>query len=198
MPAPLGDVVEAYERLLCGLWLSGLRLGEALNLRWDDTSEAMSLHVDGRNSVFRIPGGTDKSKKARICPTVPDFVEFIAPMQEARGNVFPGIAGDVDHVSKRICKMGKKAGVWFDNGKAASAHDLRRSMATRWANLVSIFILKELMRHADISTTQKYYLGKDAAKATAFDAVQPPKTGGNVPKVSQSEVLPELKALFEQ
>jgi integrase len=50
--------------------------------------------------------------------------------------------------------------------KYASAHDLRRAFGLRWAARVMPQILMQLMRHEDISTTMKYYVGKEA-EATA-------------------------------
>jgi integrase len=50
--------------------------------------------------------------------------------------------------------------------KFASAHDLRRAFGFRWAMKVMPVVLKELMRHADIGTTMKYYVGQNA-EATA-------------------------------
>jgi integrase len=50
--------------------------------------------------------------------------------------------------------------------KYASAHDLRRAFGLRWAARVMPQILMQLMRHEDISTTMRYYVGKEA-EATA-------------------------------
>jgi hypothetical protein len=44
--------------------------------------------------------------------------------------------------------------------KYASAHDLRRAFGLRWAARVMPQILMQLMRHEDISTTMKFYVGK--------------------------------------
>jgi hypothetical protein len=46
--------------------------------------------------------------------------------------------------------------------KYASAHDLRRSFGTRWAKKKMPAILQKLMRHANISTTEKYYMTLEA------------------------------------
>ena len=50
--------------------------------------------------------------------------------------------------------------------KFASAHDLRRSFGERWALRVMPQVLMELMRHEDIQTTLRYYVGRNA-QATA-------------------------------
>lgn len=70
--------------------------------------------------------------------------------------------------SEAISRIGKRAGVKVnaDTGKCASAHDLRRALGQRWASRVMPQILMQLMRHEDISTTMKFYVGKEA-EATA-------------------------------
>jgi integrase len=58
-----------------------------------------------------------------------------------------------------------------DGGKTkyASAHDLRRSFGFRWSEHVMPAQLKELMGHESISTTMKYYVGRNAENtATAL------------------------------
>lgn len=44
----------------------------------------------------------------------------------------------------------------------ASAHDLRRSFGFRWANRVWPHVLQQLMRHASIETTKRYYVQSEA------------------------------------
>jgi integrase len=66
--------------------------------------------------------------------------------------------------------LAKKAGVITDRrtkkGKEvisyAGAHDLGRSFGFRWSRLLMPAELKELMRHSEISTTMKYYVGANA------------------------------------
>ena len=88
------------------------------------------------------------------------------------------------HVSDVIVRVGKKAGVKVnhDTGKRASADDLRRAFGQRWAARVMPQILMQLMRHEDISTTMKYYVGREA-EATAdilWAAVAKPAKSGNM------------------
>ncbi|MCE9529369.1 MAG: site-specific integrase [Planctomycetales bacterium] len=75
----------------------------------------------------------------------------------------PVISGPV---SKIIGKAGEDAKVLVDeeSEKYASAHDFRRSFGTRWAKRVMRVTLKRLMRHANISTTMKYYVEHDVEK----------------------------------
>ena len=72
-----------------------------------------------------------------------------------------------------IVRIGKKAHVVVDQKpprkdgdepriKFASAHDLRRTFGERWAERVDAQVLMELMRHEDISTTLRFYVGRNA------------------------------------
>ena len=53
--------------------------------------------------------------------------------------------------------------------KYASSHDLRRSFGERWSTRVIPQVLMALMRHENIETTQRYYVGRNAN--TTADAV---------------------------
>lgn len=165
-----------------GLWLSGLRLSDATALYWnrEDCPEAKCLEVDlsGKRPMLLIPAGFDKSKKERILSIAPEFAEFLLATPEAErvGTVFhlkrrrKRYDGEIRliQVSNVISEIGRKANVKVntETGKTASAHDLRRSFGQRWAARVMPQILMQLMRHEDISTTMKYYVGREA-EATA-------------------------------
>lgn len=172
----------SWRHLLRGLWLSGLRLGEALNLSWD---EPHKLHVvlNGRRPMLRIHAGLEKGNKDRLLPVTPDFAELLlaTPQSERIGPVFRPLGtkgrGEVrnsNYASKVIAAMGKAAGVKVDqigSGKVkyATAHDLRRSFGARWATRVMPAVLQQLMRHESIETTMRFYVGQNS-EATA-DAV---------------------------
>jgi integrase len=99
------------------------------------------------------------------------------PADRRTGSIFPliGLKGELlvdgQHISRVICMIGKAAGVVVDkaSGKFASAHDLRRAFGVRWASRVMPADVMKLMRHADISTTMKYYAGHGVE--TTEDAV---------------------------
>jgi integrase len=61
-------------------------------------------------------------------------------------------------------KVDEKGGktVW------ASAHDLRRAFGARWSRKVNSMVLKELMRHASVTTTEKYYVGIQSDETSAL------------------------------
>jgi integrase len=161
----------AWERLLRGLWLSGLRLGEAVALSWDDEAPFFA-DLTGKHPRFRILGEAQKSGQDEILPMTPDFAQFLQATPEAErvGRVFhldsatTGEPMTTPEAGKIISKIGRKAGVIVNkaDGKYASAHDLRRSFGTRWAKRVMPAVLKRLMRHASIDTTMGYYVDMDA------------------------------------
>ena len=163
----------AWERLLRGLWLSGLRLGEALALSWDQEA-TFQADLDGRRPSFRIYAEAQKARRDEILPMTPDFAHFLTETSKAEraGLVFKlprergGNPIGVGKAGANIAAIGKKAGVVVNkgDGKYASAHDLRRAFGTRWAKRVMPAILKRLMRHSSISTTMGYYVDLDAAE----------------------------------
>ena len=85
-----------------------------------------------------------------------------------------GPVSDPDYVSHVVSRIGEAAGVKVDmkrkvarkSWKYASCHDLRRSFGFRWSRRIMPPQLKELMRHEDIQTTMRFYVGQNA-KSTA-------------------------------
>ncbi len=162
----------SWERFLRGLWLSGLRLSEAVTLSWDD-EQCITVDMHGKHPRLVIQAGQDKSQEPRILPLAPEFADMLAalPKDQRTGPVFPlrGIQGertaDLIYISRVVSAIGKAANVVVDkaSGKFASAHDLRRAFGERWASLVMPADLMKLMRHADISTTMKFYVGHSIA-----------------------------------
>jgi integrase len=172
------DAAPSWERLLRGLWLSGLRLTESLTMSWDEVPGVIVIDLSGRRPMFRVPAEAEKGNRDRLLPVAPEFAEFLLATPEAdrTGSVFKleyrrkgrGKAIGMEWVSAVVSRIGKRANVVVntETGKTASAHDLRRAFGQRWAARVMPAILQQLMRHADITTTLKYYVGSDA-QATA-------------------------------
>lgn len=160
----------SWSRLMIGLWLSGLRLAEALDLVWGDGQRHEStLWIDttsGKYPMLGIVAESEKGGADRLLPLTPDFGRWIlkVPKESRVGPVFPLVKWrrsnvvNADHVSKVISEIGKKSGVLVNaTGKFASAHDLRRTFGLRWAEKLMPAQLQQLMRHADISTTMMFY-----------------------------------------
>ncbi|MFM8634807.1 MAG: hypothetical protein ACKOEX_08365, partial [Planctomycetia bacterium] len=73
-----------------------------------------------------------------------------------------------DRVSKIVTKIGAAANVRVDEGKTASAHDLRRAFGEYWATKLMPAQLMVLMRHESIETTMKFYVGRNAERTAAM------------------------------
>ncbi|HEY4232271.1 MAG TPA: tyrosine-type recombinase/integrase, partial [Lacipirellulaceae bacterium] len=177
---------NSWNFYLRGLWASGLRLSESLTLRWDNAPGGIVVDLDGRRPMLRIPAAAQKANRDTLLPITPDFAALLqsVPEGQRRGRVFKLLAldGTLLPATRRlvgptVSTIGEKAGVVVDERmvggktvrKFASAHDLRRAFGQRWAAKVMPNVLRELMRHTDIGTTMKFYVGQNAE--TTADAV---------------------------
>lgn len=158
----------SWQRLLRGLWWSGLRLSEALSLYWD-RPDRICVDLTGNRPVLLVPAECEKDFRDRRLAVAPEFAEFLLATPEAdrKGRVFQN-ALTCESVSRTISRIGKRAGVKVqehpNTGKVkyASAHDLRRSFGERWSTRVNTATLMQLMRHECIQTTMRYYVGRNA------------------------------------
>jgi integrase len=175
----------AWDFYLRGLHLGGLRLEESLALSWDE-DDPFAIDLTGRRPAFRIAAAAQKARRDERLPMTEDFYHLIMQVPEAErtGKVFKltGLNTGCAITGKRVCRIvaaiGKRAGVVVATvekrkridaklvattaKKFATAHDLRRSFGTRWSRRVMPAVLRRLMRHADVSTTMKYYVTIDA------------------------------------
>jgi len=173
----VGEEAEAsWRNYLEGMWWSGLRLSESLDLFWNDDGEFSVVFVSDE-PMLRVAAAVEKGNTDRLLPIAPEFAGFLlrTPEDQRSGRVFKlkprKVRGErltADRVTRIVCEIGRKADVIVDKTqkKFASAHDLRRSFGERWAALVMPQVLMELMRHACIETTLKYYVGRNAARTT--------------------------------
>lgn len=162
----------AWLHFLRGLWLSGLRLKESLELSWQvDAPFAVDL-ASGKHPRLRIHAEVEKGHKDRVLPITPDFAEFLnaIPGEERIGVVFrltglgTGWQITAGRAGRIVSNIGERAGIVVnkEQGKYASAHDLRRAFGTRWAKWVKPAVLMALMRHETVETTMRYYVDLDA------------------------------------
>jgi len=207
---------KAWADLLTGLWLSGLRLGEALAVSWDE-SEPFAVDLSGRFPAFAIEARAQKGRRDERLPMTPDFARWLldnTAADERHGRVFkmPSLRNgepiSITKVTVAIGRIGKAAGVVVathdkqvkdkETGKPvtvtvkkfATAHDLRRAFGTRWAKKVMPAVLQRLMRHRAIGTTMKFYVGIEAddvaADLWAKDRAESNILGNNRPSEAQA------------
>ena len=140
------------ERIMQGLWHSGLRLGEILALSWDPLEPWHAERHAGR-WFLRIPS-EQKNKQTDLLPATPGLEALLTPAHRS-GPLFPSSV-NVATVGRRIADCG--AHVCVTAGRTATAHDLRRSFAMRWAEAgLAESELATLMRHRHVQTTRQYY-----------------------------------------
>ena len=152
---------EDFRDYITGLWLSGMRLSESIDLWWD-REDKQHFDFSGKRPFIVIPAETEKGGRDRRIPLTPDFAEFLEGLPGDRtGRVFKVSRSSVV-VSHTVSEIGKAAGVKVDQKgdkvKFASAHDLRRSFGTRWAKRLMPAQLMVLMRHENVNTTMKFYV----------------------------------------
>ena len=136
---------------------SGMRLGEILNLVWDCIDFSRRVIV-----IKNINGFVTKSKKERIIPMnnrlLDMFLNRYQTLKMVSKNTYiffriVGIKLNEDYVSKQFKKAVRSAGL----SDEIHFHTLRHSFAS---NLIqkgaSIYVVKELLGHESISTTQIY------------------------------------------
>ena len=176
------DAAPAWQHYLRGLWFSGLRLQESLELYWDRQDKLHPILPKPGNGlpVLRILAELEKGHADRLLPIAPEFAVFLleTPETERTGPVFKlpkhkcrNVEARGNWAGKIISGIGSKAGVIVRTDPAdpkkkkyASAHDLRRAFGTRWAERVMPAVLQTLMRHESIETTLRYYVGANAER----------------------------------
>jgi integrase len=175
-PSVGAAAADDWRFYLQGLWTSGLRLAESLELYWDRQDKLHPV-LTSRYPMLRIPAELEKGHKERLLPMAPEFARLLETVQEQErvGPVFKltrmnGKVGrpNKDRVSKTVTKIGLRANVRVDAKKTASAHDLRRAFGERWAAKLMPAQLMELMRHESIDTTLSYYVGRNAERTAAL------------------------------
>jgi integrase len=185
------EAAPAWHHYMRGLWVSGLRLTESMDLWWDRPDRLYPVFPKKGRPMLHVPGELEKGNSDRFLPIAPEFALFLleTPEDQRTGPVFP-LTGrrrgrperpQPHRVSEIVSEIGKEAGVRVyvdpkDPGKVkyASAHDLRRAFGERWAGRLMPAQLMELMRHESIETTLRFYVGTDAQRTAdaawaAFD-----------------------------
>ena len=72
---------EGWKHLLNGLWWSGLRLEESLNLWWDRL-DRISIDLTSGRPLLRIPAEMEKGNRDRLYPVATEFAEMVLAVPE--------------------------------------------------------------------------------------------------------------------
>jgi len=122
------ESARGWRFLLRGLWCSGFRLGEALNLTWDQPDK-LRVVVTEKRPMVEIPGALQKSGEDQLWPMPPELWDLLSviPERKRRGRVFKlagvvnprspwagtrgGSIGQMDWVSHVVSRIGQRAGI---------------------------------------------------------------------------------------
>ena len=152
---------------------TGMRLSELISLQWKSVDLPRRIITVGNTDAF-----ITKSKCARIIPINSSLhLRLTERFKNSKSwFVFPkenDMMYNLYYVSHRFKKAVVAAGIARD----IHFHSLRHSFASNLVqNGVSLYIVKELLGHADISTTQIYaHLNKEAL-SNAVEVLSQTKT----------------------
>ena len=146
---------KSMKKIFLFAFHTGMRLSEILNLHWND--------VNLKNSFIKVANSeafTTKGKEERIIPLNEKVLELLIELKELNNDNFSYIFRDrngcrynADYISKQFKKSVRLAGV---NDKI-HFHSIRHSFASNLVQRgVSLYVIKELLGHKSISTTQIY------------------------------------------
>lgn len=152
-----------FRQIITVFLLTGMRLGEFLELRWAD--------VDFRHKQIIIQnreGWTTKNKKPRVIPMHPVIEKILKELPQNGKYVFESESGKTlrSYIHQELARYAEKAGVKtnFKIFRSTFASNLVMSG-------VDIYAVSKLLGHHDVKITEKHYahltpdyLGKSITK----------------------------------
>lgn len=206
-------------------YTAGLRLHEAFNLTWDclDFQKGILL-VTNREATTDIPPFHIKDHEARRIPLPVHTIDLLTEWQTEAPEGIPFVLltkERYERVKVKWQSLQKKGLPWRNRylvnnvlrnfkGHVERAgiktvgkftiHTLRKCAGQNWADDLPMNVVKELMGHSDISTTQKFYTTVDRDhELKAAQVVQRLLENGQREKQEkQSDVKVTYKANFSQ
>lgn len=157
--AALGEAPLKTRLLVTLLVLTGMRLGEALSARWD--------FVDMDNRIIRLPD--TKGGRPRVIPLSVEACSVCQQLQGMRRNayLFPGRdAGPMSRPGRQFKALFSAAGV-----EGLWIHDLRRSFATRIAEVLPTHAVSAILGHSSTAVTERYLVASDLRLHDAADRI---------------------------
>jgi len=130
---------------------TGLRLGEAVHLRWEDVDL-----LQRRISIARHPedGWQPKSRQLRVIPLNATALRALASLPRRGPYIFhAGACSTAYHrIGRRLNGLLKAAGIF-----GATVHSLRHTFGTRLAQAgVPVTEIQRLLGHSSLTTTEIY------------------------------------------
>lgn len=154
-----------WQGMIALAYCCGLRLGEILNLTWDDIDfKGKTVRVVAKLGVTTVEAWTPKDKDMRIVPLPGPAAVPLTKLRVAGDHRQPYVfvLAKGPNLGKRIPRQNtwrdfdvirRRAGL-----SACSMHDLRRSYCTNLAQAMPMHVVQELAGHSDIRTTRRFYV----------------------------------------
>ena len=168
-----------YKCIIRFLLYYGLRRGELLGLTWEDVNFEKKSFSINKGITYSKSGGlqrghTKSDKSNRTLSLTDELIDLLMQWQKEQSQYFMPCAvtktcyifsspEDMDTplspsvITKTIKREAERCGI-----KDVSPHDLRHTCATLMSFTgVQAKSIQNLLGHADISTTLKFYVGED-------------------------------------
>jgi integrase len=165
-----------WESFVTLCYTAGTRLNEAVHLTWRDVDfEANTVRVIAKAEGAGLAAWRPKDYDSRTIPVPTLLMDLLTRLhtEATEGSNFVFIPPEriawirakreagtwregqavLNNVNKNFQRRALKAGV-----NDVCVHDLRRSAISHWARKLAVLIVQELAGHADIKTTQRYYV----------------------------------------
>jgi integrase len=141
---------KVIANLILFMLSSGMRLTEAMSLKWDD--------VNMDNFTISVPAIRAKSRRLKMIPMAGLAAETVQTQVATRGDsefvwVNPTTGERYKNINKAFDVLRKKAGL-----PTFKIHGLGRTFATTLANAgTSINVIQQLLTHSSPVTTDRYF-----------------------------------------
>jgi integrase len=188
-----GEPDEMMAALILTAGMTGLRLGELLELRWRDVHFAQqTIHVQ-RSYSAGLGVTTPKGRRGRSVPMADQLVVVLDGLSRREEWTKPGdlvfagrLGGHLDPttVRKRYAQARDAAASKDSELPALRFHDLRHSFGSNAARAgMDVVWIKATMGHADLKTTMRYLHHRPAAD----DAARLTRAFGGAPVDTETE-----------
>ncbi len=139
------QTVAAFRLLL----LTGARLNEIIGLKWAD--------VDTAAGTIALPGKKGGKREPHPASTAVMALLASLPRPKGAGHVLPRDSDAKRHISREVMEAAWQRLRWCVGIEDVRIHDLRHTVGTYAAQAgVSSFIVRDLLRHRNITTTARY------------------------------------------
>lgn len=151
---------QLMKKIFTFAFYTGMRLGEILNMQWSWIDKNQNVIIIKNSASF-----TTKSKKERIIPIHRKVTKILAKQSFNNSSNFIFNNNSIKNInSEYVSKQFKKAVRSAKLNDSIHFHSLRHSFASNLVQRgVDLYVVKELLGHEDIKTTQVYsHLSKNS------------------------------------